>query len=195
MYTRCLSFILFLFFIGCSIPLRRQLINDNAFENPEILQMRIDLLLKTLKQSQEEKKAISQEDVFKVLNISDEICEWLLPDAMRAIIYPGFELRGGSEEQEEYKRRIQDHKVCLLKYVHLESVGTIGIPHVTITLSGHDQKLALVFDKNVPVNVIIAGRAVVNDTEVIFLWDYLGSFAASFASKGGSEAVSALGGI
>ena len=194
-YSVCLMVSLCLAGCGINIPLRREYINDTAFKSPEALQTRVDSLLKILSEGKYRDKEIFQKDVFEILAIDDKICEWLLPDAIRAIVYPGFELRGDSVAQEEYTKRIQDHRVCVLKYVHLERTGKFGIQSVDVTLKGHDQKLALVFDKNKPINIIIAGRAIVNDIEVVFLWDYLGSFMASFTSKGGTEAVTALGGI
>ncbi len=207
-YTQVLVSCILLSVMGCSIPLRKQFLNDDLFSSPKVLESRLEPIKAAWASHQTN---IDREFVFRRLANTEDTwndvlarCNELLPEEIFVILYPRAQVLGTVDELNKHSAEMCHFTGCSLAVRHLETSSIIGFPHYTIFNTGHDQRLILIFevrdgscsDEQVltvekpskTVRVFMAGRAKVDEHEVVYYWDVLLEMLQGAIIEGGKNA-------
>lgn len=194
---------------GCTIPLRRQFVNDDLFPTPKVFADHL-LAMRTIVASG--RTDLDREVIFRTLTPNPDQwrdlaarCKEMLPEDIQRVLYPNAQVLGPVIELQKHAEEMRHFSGCSFDVRHLERSSIIGMPYYTVYTKGHDQKLILIFEERgngspAPqteaavrrVRAFTEGRAKVDERELIYYWDVGLDVLQGFIVEGGKNAGKSL---
>ena len=151
----------FIALLSSCMPMGDQSVNKELFQGKEDLKLHVAAL----------KPGMSEEAVFKQLNIPKEKFVYMSTYEVQANVYGNSMAQGSLEELERFKRKMMSYKGYYLPYREISSNGSLGFGTLNVNKKGYDLKLIIIFENDRLVVSSVTGAQDVNTTDDQFMWN------------------------
>ncbi len=146
--------------IAACMPVGNQEVNNDLFKNQEEMKLAVSSL----------KAGMTEDAVFKQLNIPTEKFNHMSTTEMQLSIYGNSQVQGSPDQLEQFRQKLMNYEGYSLPYTNLESKGTFGFGTMKTNKSGYDLRMVLIFEHNRLMHASVDGRPMVNENSDQYIW-------------------------